>query len=137
LPSPGPSPCIYADLHYQEIIRPERIYNFGVGFSFADKIGGKTSGVNSYARLGLDFMFLVDYAHADKSTDWEMRIAPTFHGKLLGNAIGTVSIGPRFIGSDLKNPTLMTTLALSYDADTLVDALLTPPAPQTQASTAH
>jgi hypothetical protein len=72
-------------------------------------------------------MFLLSYDHGDKSTDWEMRIAPTLRGKLLGNSIGTVALGPRILGSHLDSPGVLATVALTYDADTLVNSLLTPP----------
>lgn len=122
----GPTSWLYFNFLYQGIIRPARIDNMGVGFSLASNLDGTGSGVNAVARVGLDFIFLLKYEHEDKATDWEMRIAPTVRGKLFGNSIGTLAVGPRFLGSDIDSPGLLATLALTYDADTLVNSLLTP-----------
>ena len=127
----GPSSHLYLNFVYQGILRPDRVDNFGAGFSFAGNVDGAKSGVDATLRVGLDYLFLFNYAHTDKATDWEMRIDPTIRGKLFGNSIGTVAVGPRFLGSKLDSPGLMATLALSYDADTLVDSLLAPSASKT------
>ena len=128
----GPYSWLYLNLIYQGILKPDRIDNVGAGFSFAGNVDGTRSGVDATLRVGLDYLFLLNYVHADSSTDWEMRIAPTIRGKLFGNSIGTLAVGPRFLGSNLDSPGLMATLALSYDADVLVDSLLTPPVPKAE-----
>lgn len=128
----GPTSWLYLNFLYQGIIEPNRIDNMGVGFSLAGNADATRSGVNALARVGLDFIFMLNYQHADRTTDWEMRIAPTVRGKLFGNSIGTLAAGPRFLGGHVDSPGVLATLALSYDADTLVDSLLTPAPPSTK-----
>lgn len=124
----GPYSWLYLNFIYQGILKPDRIDNIGVRFSFAGNVDRTRSGVDATLRVGLDYLFLLNYAHPVKSTDLEMRIAPTIRDKLFGNSIGTLAVGPCFIGSNLTSPGLMATLALSYDADVLVDSPITPSA---------
>lgn len=130
----GPYSWLYLNFLYQGIVRPDRVDNLGAGFSFAGNVDGTRSGVDATLRVGLEYLFLFNYAHANDSTDWEMRIAPTLRGKLFGNTIGTLAVGPRFLGSKLDSPGLLATLALSYDADVLVDSLLMPPMAKSEPS---
>ena len=58
-------------------------------------------------------------------TSWEARLSATASGKVATGGVGQFSIGPRILSSGTVG--LFSTIALTYDADTLINNLLTPP----------
>lgn len=129
----APSSWIYFNGFFQGILEPRRVNGYGVGISVGGNVGGSSSGVDSWGRVGLDILGIYSYTQSTSTSssvdDIEVRITPTVRGKLLGNSIATLGIGPRFFGRDADHPDLLATFAVTYDADTLIDQVLTTSAP--------
>lgn len=132
----APSSMVYFNGLYQRLFLPEPRHSFGGGFSVAGNVGGDApagSGVDGWARLGLDVLVLGVLDDATKDVDTEVRIQATVKAKLSNNVL-SFGIGPRLVGSALSDPGVLATIALSYDADALIDPLLQPaPAPAAKA----
>ena len=121
----APAPWLYTNLIYQGIVEPSRIDVIGGGFSLAFNVGPSPSGVDAWSRIGVDTIFLSARSQDTEDWDWEWRIIPTVRAKI-GDSIAQLGIGPRIVGSG--SDSLFATIALTYDADNLVNTLLTPPA---------
>ena len=121
----APYSWVYFNVLYQGILLPARIYTYAVGMSLARNAGGPPSGVDAWGRVGIDSVFLLTNTRLGGATDWELRVAATLRGRVWTNGIGTVAFGPRFIGSAADKPGLLATLSLNYDADSLIDSVMT------------
>lgn len=85
------------NLLYQQYVRPRTVHAAGVALSIAGNAGGGTSGTTAWARLGVDTTFRVGYdPDANDTTAWEFRVTPTFRGRLFGDAVTTLALGPQF-----------------------------------------
>jgi hypothetical protein len=106
-----------------------------LGFSFAGNLGGSSSGVDSWGRLGLDVLAI--YSHtlgtdtAKAIDEIETRITPNIRAKLFGGTVMKLGVGPRILGRDVDHPAVLASLALTYDADSLIDQVLVAPATPT------
>jgi hypothetical protein len=132
----GPTPWLYVDGFYQRILQPAKVHVIGIAFSFGGNVGGQSSGVDAWGRVGLDIMGI--YARADAADktrskdDVELRITPNMRAKILGSSVAKVGIGPRILGRDPKHPSVLASVALTYDADALIDQVLVTPAQPAQ-----
>jgi hypothetical protein len=128
----APQPWFYVNVLGQVALLPTTSASGGVGLSLGRNVGGSsTSGVDAWGRIGLDVQLFGTYvlptaALPNKIVTTDMRFNVSFRGKLFGNSVGTVAFGPSFPTEDLGHPVLLATVALSYDADTLIDQVLTP-----------
>jgi hypothetical protein len=123
----APLSNMFFNLLYQHLFIPTPTNTLGVGMSLAGNVGGESSGVDAWARMGLDTLMLFTREH-DDPWQWQWRVALTTQARLSDNTITTVSLGPRFLGGT-SDPGFLASIALSYDADNLIQPLLTPIAP--------
>jgi hypothetical protein len=127
----GPTPWVYVNAFHQHVLEPARINVYGLGASFGGNVGGRASGVDSWARVSLDVLGLYAYTYATDSKpavdDLEFRITPSIRTKVLGNAIAKLGVGPRILKRNPDHPAIMASLALTYDADALIDQALVSP----------
>jgi hypothetical protein len=119
----GPTPYLYLNGIYQHVYRPNVVDTVGAGFSLGTNASSSASGVDAWGRISLDAFWLV--SRVDDQWVMEGRIVPTAQFRL-GDAIASLGVGPRLIGGDSKGASLLATLALTYDADRLINPLLTP-----------
>jgi hypothetical protein len=117
----APVPWLYTNLIYQRVLEPGEAHVMGGGFSLAGNVGGPDSGVAAWGRFGIDTLFLMAKADQASDWDWEWRIVPTIRAKL-GDNVTQLGIGPRIVESG--DTGLFATLALTYDADNLIDPLV-------------
>jgi hypothetical protein len=129
----SPNQYTTIDLLYQRLLEPGPADVFGGAISVAGNVGGTKSGVSSWGRVGVDFVLLGGYTHESRDVDMEFRVTPTFRAKVLTNAFAVLGLGPRFVASRPGGPDLLATFAVTYDADALMDQLLTRPAAGTSA----
>jgi hypothetical protein len=133
----APTSAIYFNAIYQNLRAPSVRHAFGGGWSLGMNVGGPDSGVDAWGRIGLDFTMLGIY-QPDKPSgaqfDWQASIAPTLRARVFGSQFFTLGVGPRKIGSS-EHFDVLATFALTADADTLVNGLLSPPAPAPAAPT--
>jgi len=131
----APNQWLYLDAFYQHVLRPQKVRVYGAGFSFAGNLGGSSSGVDSWARLGVDVLGI--YSHtlgtdtADAIDELEARVTPNISAKLFGGAVMKLGVGPRILGRDVAHPAVLASIALTYDADSLIDQVLVAPATPT------
>lgn len=120
----APDSHLNINVLYQRVKLPEAYHLYGGGISVAGNVGGAASGVDSWARVGLDLLVLGKHTDDPKSDDWEARITPTVRARVLDNSIVTLSLGPRFFGGHIDDADLVAQVALVQDVDTLFDPLL-------------
>jgi hypothetical protein len=114
----APSTWVTTNLIYQHLRLPSVVDTFGGGFATGRNVGGPSSGVNAWGRIGLDVLGFVQRAKATGDSTWQARIGATFRGRIAGGAFTTISIGPRIFGSS-SDVDLLSTVSLSYDVDQL------------------
>jgi hypothetical protein len=122
----APTSQIYFNAFFQRAFAPTTASTLGAGFSLAGNAGGVASGVNAWGRIGVDTIFTI--SQINDAWHWQARIAPTFRARIADSAIATFSIGPKIVGDDVSHPELLSTVALTYDADALIEQFLTTPA---------
>jgi len=120
----APDSHLNINVLYQRVKLPDAYHLYGGGISVAGNVGGAASGVDSWARIGIDLLVLGKHTDDPKSDDWEARITPTVRARVLDNSIVTLSLGPRFFGGHIDDPDLVAQVALVQDVDTLFDPLL-------------
>jgi hypothetical protein len=120
----APVSQVYANLIYQRFVRPKTMHVGGLGVSVAGNAGGGRSGTTAWARFGLDTTFLLGHDPDANETSWELRFAPTLRGRMFGDGVTTVALGPRILSHG--SPELLATVTFGYDADRLINGLLTP-----------
>jgi len=129
----GPNRFLFVNGIYQWVRLPTIAHTFGIGVSLGGNVGGATSGVDSWARVSLDALFLVSHTVPAPGVpdrwDAEARLSGTFRLKLFGGATGAFALGPRILTSDPSHPALLATVGVTYDADQLVDQILAPRLP--------
>ncbi len=122
----APASWVYVNALYQRLLLPTPRHLFGGGVSTSFNVAGSSSGVDSWARLGLDLLVLGVRDDATRTTDIETRLTATARLKLPESSIITFGIGPRLLGSALEDPGILASVGLSYDADLLLEPLLQP-----------
>ncbi|HMI89185.1 MAG TPA: hypothetical protein VK550_34135 [Polyangiaceae bacterium] len=136
----APKPWFYANAFGQLVRLPSQLQVYGLGFSFGRNFGKHDSGVDAWLRLGLDVLGIAAYTPksdgAPSSTATEIRLTPNVRARVLGSGILVLGVGPRFLGSDPEHPALLASLALTYDADQLIDQQLVNPLESAPPSTA-
>lgn len=118
----APSSWAYTNWIYQSLRIPTRADSFGLGVSVGRNVGGSVSGIDAWARMGLDMLgFAQRLAKAGGGDDWrwQARLAVTLRGRVSDGAFTTVSIGPRILGDGSGDVDLLSTVSLSYDVDHL------------------
>lgn len=120
----GPTPWLYFNALYQRIVEPGKVHNAGAGLSLGGNVGGGASGVDAWARVTLNALWVLSWQDGDSDPVLQTRLAPTVLTKL-GDAIAVFSLGPTITGSN-KDTGLLATIALTYDADALITPLLNP-----------
>ncbi len=126
----APNDTIFFNAIAQRLLEPYVVNTVGGGFSLYVDAGGDKPGTQ-WGRLSIDALGLAelrprdDAAGVTHSTGWEARLALTGYGKVASGGVAQFSVGPRILGSGEVG--LFSTFALSYDADSLVTTLLTPP----------
>lgn len=125
----APSSWLYVDLLYQRLFLPFERHSFGGGVSttFNTPSGLAGSGVDSWGRFGMDLLVLGTFDDATRSTDIEARLQLTARLKLPTSGIITLGLGPRLLGSAIADPGVLASVGLTYDADTLIEPLLSGP----------
>lgn len=111
---------------YQRVLEPEKADNFGFGVSLADNIGGPTSGVGAWARVGFDMLWIVTLPDDTDQPVLEARFLPKLLFKL-GDSVASLGVGPRIarMEDDDRDVGVLAQLSLTYDADQLINPLLT------------
>lgn len=104
---------------YQRVRLPSEVDVFGGGLSAGFNIGGKDSGVDSWARLGLEVAMLGRRPQSTGKVAMEWRAAAQLRARAFGDSFATVSLGPRFTSQGDK-PALLATLGFTYDVDRLI-----------------
>jgi hypothetical protein len=126
----GPSDWLMFNLIGQRLLEPHIVNTLGAGVALNIDAGGQTPG-SQWGRLSLETLVMVEMTQHDpsagisSSTGWEARTSISAYGKILTGGIGQVSIGPRILSTGHVG--LFATVALTYDADHLINDLLLPP----------
>jgi len=131
----GPSDWVLFNAIGQRLLEPYVVNTVGGGVSLNIDAGGETPG-SQWGRLSLDAIGLAEFRPRDASAgvasskSWEARLSVTGSGKVATGGVAQFSIGPRILSSG--DVGLFSTVALTYDADQLINQLLVPPAASTQ-----
>lgn len=118
----APVPWLYTNAIYQRVVEPSSAHVVGAGVSLAGNVGGPASGVSAWGRFGIDTLFLLAKPDDLEGWGWEWRIVPTIKAKL-GDNVTQLGIGPRIVENG--DTGLFATVSLTYDADNLIDPLIT------------
>jgi len=125
----GPTPYLYFNGIFQHVFRPNVVDTVGVGMSAGTNASASASGVDAWGRISLDAFWLL--SRVDGSWVMEGRLVPTAQFRM-GDSIASLGVGPRLLGGDNDGVSLIATFAVTYDADALINPLLTPLHPNTQ-----
>lgn len=126
----APTSWLYFNGLYQRLFLPTKLHQFGGGISTSFNVTDDVSdsGVSAWARIGLDVLVLGVNDEEKGTTDVEVRTQFTTRFRLVNTGILTFGIGPKVVGSQIQNPGLLASVGLTYDADTLIDSFMGPPA---------
>jgi hypothetical protein len=122
----GPASWVYVNAFGQRVRLPVKGLGFGGGLSIGGNAGGLDSGVDSWGRFTLEMIFSVSKPD-DADYVWQARIAPRAQFRLFGDSIGSFSVGPVLFGDDIDDVGVVANVGFSYDADALIEPLLSPP----------
>jgi hypothetical protein len=125
----GPTPYLYLNGIYQHVFRPDVVDTVGAGLSIGTNASASRSGVDAWGRITLDAFWL--FSHVNDSWVMEGRLVPTAQFRM-GDSIASLGVGPRLLGGDSDGVSLIATFAVTYDADALINPLLSPLHPATR-----
>lgn len=120
----APTSQVYVNFLGQYFFRPTKVAVGGIGLSAAGNVGGGRSGASAWARVGVDLTALGAYDRDAREGTWELRLAPALRGRMFGDSVTCFEVGPRILSHG--DTQLIATVTFGYDADRVMNQLLTP-----------